>query len=138
MRLVGFNFTKINLEKTSDNLKDLKIRTDINISDIKETKSELLKSSDGLIVVKFEYNINYEKDIALLKFCGNLVISIESKKAKEILNQWKDKKIPEDFRLSIFNVILKKSSLKALQFEEELNLPPHIPLPSFKSAEKEK
>jgi hypothetical protein len=136
MKLVGFNFTKINLEKISDNLKDLKIRTDINISDIKETKSELLKSSDELVVVKFEYNINYEKNIAFLKFCGNLVISIESKKAKEILNQWKEKKIPEEFKLNIFNVILKKSSLKALQFEEELNLPSHIPLPSFRPPEK--
>ena len=136
MRLMGFNFTKMDSEKKSDNLKDLKITTGIDISDIKEAKSDFFKSSEEMIAIKFEYTINYEKDIAFLKFQGSLVISVESKKAKEILKQWKDKKIPEEFRLGIFNIILRKSSLKALQFEEEFNLPPHIALPSFRPAEK--
>ena len=138
MKVVGFNFTKLNLEKKSDNLKDLKISTGIDVLDIKEAKTDLFNSSEGLIVVKFEYIINYETDIALLKFNGNLILSLESKEAKEVLKQWKEKNIPEEFRLGVFNIILRKSSLKALQFEEELNLPPHIPLPSFKSPEKQK
>jgi hypothetical protein len=138
MKLIGFNLTKIDLEKKSDNLKDLKVTTGIDISDLKEVKSDFFGSSEGLIAVKFEYTINYEKNIALLKFHGSLIISVESKQAKEALNQWKDKKLPEGFRLTIFNLILRKASLKALQFEEELNLPPHIPLPSFKPQEKKK
>jgi hypothetical protein len=138
MRVIGFSFTKIDLEKKSDNIKDLKISTGINILEVKEAKSDFFNSSDEIIVIKFEYTIDYEKDIALLKFYGSLIISIEPKKAKEILKQWKDKKFPEEFRLSIFNIILRKSSLKALQFEEEFNLPPHIPLPSFKAEEKKK
>ena len=136
MRLMGFNFTKMDLEKKSDNLKDLKITTGIDISDIKGAKSDFFKSPEEMIVIKFEYTINYEKDVAVLKFHGSLIVSVESKQAKEILKQWKDKKIPEEFRLSLFNIILRKSSLKALQFEEEFNLPPHIPLPSFKPTEK--
>jgi hypothetical protein len=44
MRLVGFNFTKMNLEKKSDNLKDLKISTGIDISNIQEAKSNAFKS----------------------------------------------------------------------------------------------
>jgi hypothetical protein len=103
-----------------------------------EAKSDFLKSSDELIAVKFEYTITYEKDVAVLKFYGAIVVSVESKQAKEILKQWKDKKVPEEFRLNIFNIILRKSSLRALQFEEEFNLPPHIPLPSFKAAEDKK
>ena len=43
-----------------------------------------------------------------------------------------EKKIPEKFKEIIFNSIFRKCNLKALQFEEELNLPPHLPLPSFK------
>lgn len=138
MRLIGFNFTKMNLEKKSDNMKDLKVTTGIDISDVQEAKSDLFKSPEELIAVRFEYNVNYEKDVASLKFNGGLIVSVESKQAKEILKQWKDKKIPEDFKLNIFNIILRKSSLKALQFEEEFNLPPHIPLPSFKPAEDKK
>ncbi|MCX6750849.1 MAG: hypothetical protein NTZ83_05305 [Candidatus Pacearchaeota archaeon] len=138
MKLIGFNLTKMNLEKKSDNLKDLKVTTGIDISDLKEVKSDFFSSSEGLIAVKFEYTINYEKNIALLKFYGSLIVSVESKQAKEALNQWKDKKLPEGFRLAVFNLILRKASLKALQFEEELNLPPHIPLPSFRPQEKKK
>jgi len=138
MKTIGFNFTKINLEKMSDNLKNLKITTDVNILDVKELKSDFIKSSERLIGVRFEYTINYEKDIAFLKFCGNLIASVEAKQANEILNQWKDKKIPGEFRLNVFNVILRKSSLKALQLEEDINLPPHVPLPSFKQTEKKK
>ncbi len=138
MRLIGFNFTKMNLEKKSDNLKDLKVTTGIDISKVQEAKSDFFKSPDELIAVNFEYNINYEKDVATLKFYGSLIVSVGSKQAKEVLKQWKDKKLPEDFRLNVFNIILKKSSLRALQFEEELNLPPHIPLPSFKPAEDKK
>jgi len=138
MKLIGFNFTKINLEKKSDNFKNLKITTGIDILNIKGTKSNPFNSSDELIIVEFEYNINYEENIALLKFSGNMIISTESNQVSEILKQWEDKKIPKDFRLNIFNIIFRKSSLKALQFEEELNLPPHIPLPSFKPTEKKK
>ena len=138
MRLIGFNFTKLDLEKKSDNLKDLKITTGINLLDVKEVKSDLFSNPEALLVVKFEYTINYEKNIAILKFCGNLVISLEPEKSKEVLKQWKNKKLPEDFRLTLFNIILRKSSLKALQFEEEFNLPAHIPLPSFKPREKRK
>jgi hypothetical protein len=136
MKLIGFNFTKINLEKKSDNFKDLRISTGIDLIDIKEVKSDLFNSPEKIIVVAFEYTINYEKEIALLKFNGNLIISIDIKHAQEVLEKWEDKKLPEGFRLSLFNLIIRKASLKALQFEEELNLPPHIPLPSFKKQDK--
>lgn len=132
MRLLGFNFTKINLEKKSNNLKNLKISAGIDISDIQEVKSDLFKSSEEILSINFEYKINYEKEIANLLFSGNLIISIEHSQSKEILKQWKEKKIPEEIRATLFNLILKKVSVKAFQFEEELNLPPHIPLPSFK------
>lgn len=138
MKLIGFHFTKMDLEKKSDDLKDLKINTEINILDVNEAKNSIFSSQDSLIIIKFEYVINYDKDIASLKFYGNLISSMESKKAKEVLKQWEDKKLPSDFRLNIFNVILKKASLKALQFEEEFNLPSHIPLPSFKSQDEER
>lgn len=135
MRLIGLNLTKIDLEKKSDNFKDMKLSTGIDISDIKEVKSEMF-SKEGLLLIKFEYAINYEKDIATLKFNGNLILSLESSKIKEVLEEWKDKKISGAFRLAVLNIILKKVSIKALHFEEELNLPSHIPLPFFKPEKK--
>ncbi len=132
MKLMGFNLIKINLEKKSNKLKDAKISTSIDVSEVKGIKSDLLKPQESLIGIEFEYIINYEKEIALLNFQGNLLVSLDSKQAEEVLHSWKDKKLPEEFRLTIFNIIFRKASLKALKFEEELNLPPHIPFPSFK------
>ena len=138
MRLIGFNFTKINAEKKSNDLKKLNLTVGIDISDIKKAESKIISSSEEILLIGFEYKINYEKDIASLLFNGNMIISVDSSQAKEILTQWKDKKISEEIRTSLFNIILKKASIKAFQFEDELNLPPHIPLPTFKPSEKKK
>lgn len=138
MRLVGFNFSKINAEKISDKLENLKINTGIDIAEIKEVKSNFFKTKEELIGVKFEYKVDYEPGIAKLNFLGNMILSVDSKEAKEVLKEWNDKKIPETFKLTIFNIILKRSSLKALQLEDEFNLPPHVPLPSIKAPETNK
>lgn len=132
---MGFNFSKINAEKISDNLENLKINTGIDIAEIKEVKSNFFKTKEELIGIKFEYKVDYEPGIAKLNFLGNMIVSIDSREAKDVLKQWNDKKMPENFKLTIFNIILKRSSLKALQLEDEFNLPPHVPLPSIKAPE---
>ena len=132
MKLVGFNFKKINIEKLSDKMEGLKISTNIDISEINTIKAGLFKTKEEFVSIGFVYNVDYEPKIAKMVLQGNLLLAVEPKVAKEVLKEWKKKKIPEEFRLAIFNVILKKSSLKALQLEDELNLPLHIPLPSVK------
>ncbi len=136
MKLVSFNFTKIDVEKFSDNLKGLKITTGIDISEVKEVKADIFKLKEELIGISFSYNISYDEKIARLHFKGHMVLAIESGLLKETLKQWKEKKLPEELRLAIFNIILKKVSLKAIQFEEEFNLPLHFPLPSIKNPDK--
>ena len=138
MKLLSFNFIKISIEKFLDNLKDLKINTGVDILDIKPVKSDFFKLKEELIGITFNYNINYDPGIAKLDFKGNLILSLDSKTSKEVLKQWKEQKIPEEFRLTLFNIILRKSSLKAIQFEEEFNLPLHIPLPSIRPPEEKK
>lgn len=131
MKLAGFNFTKINAEKKKDSFKDLKLETKIDIEEIKEIKSNFLKSKDSFLTVKFSYDIDYQPEVANISFKGNILLAVDSKKLKDILKDWKDKKISDEFRLIVFNLILKKSTIKALQLEEELNLPTHFRLPSI-------
>ena len=131
MRLVSFNFTKINVERLVDTNEKIKISTNIDLSDIIKGEVDLINSKEDLIHVKFKYFINYEPNYAKILLEGNLFITLPPKDSKELLKQWKDKKIPEDVRIFLFNVILMKSNIKALQFEDEFNLPPHIPLPRF-------
>lgn len=139
MRIIGFNFTKISIEKLKEpsELKEqLKINTQIDVPELTEVKSHILKTKEEIIGAKFTYGVNYNPDFAKIELEGRILVAVEPKVAKEIFKQWKKKKMPEDFRLFLFNVVLKKSSLKALYLEEELNLPLHMPMPSFKKEQK--
>jgi hypothetical protein len=136
MKLMGFNFTKLNIEKKSSKFEELKIDTSINLDSIEETKQEIVKSKDSFLSIKFNYLINYNPDIAKISLNGNILLAVDEKMCKEILNDWKDKKLKDNFRLSLFNFILRKSNIKALQLEEDLNLPPHFNLPSLKLEDK--
>ena len=52
---------------------------------------------------------------------------------------WKDgsdKKIPEGIRIGLFNFIMSKCNVKALQLEDELGLPFHVPMPRLRPEKK--
>jgi len=137
MRIVGFNFTKISAERQQGAVKGLKINTEINVPEIKELKQDFLKTKEQILEVLFEYKVKYDPDYAVLDFKGRALLAVDPKAAKDILGQWKKKKISEDLKLFLFNIVIKKSSLKALSLEEELNLPTHIPLPTLRKQNKQ-
>ena len=138
MKIIGFNFSSIHAEKSDNSAENLNVKTNIDISEIHSVKSDFFNPKESLIGVKFEYKIDYEPEFAKIYFIGTVLFSMDSKESSEILKQWEDKKIPENFRMSLFNIILKKSNLRSLQLEEELNLPLHIPMPSLKPQSKQK
>ena len=135
MKLMGFNYTKINVEKYGDSFKGLKINSQVDISDIEEVKQEVFKSKDEFLAVKFRYKIEYTPDIALIDLGGNILVSVESKLAKNVIKQWKEKAMPDEFKIPLFNIIFRKAGLKAFQFEEEMNLPTHIQMPTLRKQE---
>ncbi|MEK6917493.1 MAG: hypothetical protein AABW51_00955 [Nanoarchaeota archaeon] len=135
MKLLGFNFTRINAERNSTNFKGVNINTKMDILDISEAKADIFNSKESLLNLKFSFSLNYEPDFAKIFFEGNTLVSVDPKISKEVLSTWKDKNAPEAFNLFILNSILRKSTLKALQLEEELGIPLHIQLPSLKKDE---
>jgi hypothetical protein len=139
MRVLGFNFTKINVERLKDVIassEKLKISTQIDVPELKEVKTDILRTKEEILAAKFVYGVNYDPDFAKIELEGKILLALDPKTAKEVLKQWKKKKMSEDFRIFLFNIILRKSSLKALDLEEELNLPLHMPMPSFKKGGK--
>ena len=132
MRVLGFNFDKISIERFKDKTEKLNIKTNIDISDIRKLDSDILKTKDELVQVKFSYKVVYEPDFANVDLKGTAILSLDNKQAKDLMKDWKKKQMPEQFRTFLFNVIMRKSSLKSLHLEEELNLPLHLPLPTLK------
>ena len=136
MRVLGFNFDKISVEKLKSKPENLKISTNIDISEIKDLKNEVLKTKEDLLQVTFSYSVKYEPGYAVIELKGNILLSLDEKLAKDVLKEWKRKKMPETFRIALFNMILRKSTVKSLELEDELGLPLHMPLPSIRSGSK--
>jgi hypothetical protein len=132
MRLVGFNFNKIDIEKKLDNKENIKINTNIHISNISSIKSNFFNPNNTLLGIKFNYKIDYSPDIASIFFEGNVLLSIEEKEAKDILKEWKNKKLKGNFKEVLFNIIFRKCNIRAFQLEDEFNLPIHLQLPILK------
>ncbi len=132
MRLIGFNFVKVGAEKLNrERIGNVKFNTKIDITSIDSINSDILKTKEELLKIDFVYSVAYEPEFAKVELMGNVILSVEPKIAREVLKGWKDKKTSEDFRIFMFNIILRKSNIKALQLEEDIGLPPHIPLPSL-------
>jgi len=83
--------------------------------------------------VVFSYLVDYNPEFAVVDLRGSILLSMDEKSAKEVLKEWKKKKMPEGFRTTIFNIILRKATIKSLELEDELNLPLHMPLPTIKT-----
>ncbi len=135
MKLAGFSLKKISAEKTNPVSNDLKLSANIDLVEIKKIKSNLFKSKEELVEVSFKYSINYTPDIAKIEIEGTVLLSLDSKQSKEILKSWASKELSEEFKISLFNLIIRKSSVKAFQLEEDLNLPLHMPLQRLKKQE---
>ncbi len=132
MQIIGFNFEKISAEKKNPPKGKLEISSNIDIKKITEEKIDMIKDKSS-IRLDFEFKVEYKPEAADIFFKGFVVVLLEKDRAKNLLRSWKKKEMPEEIRIPLFNFILTKSNLRALQLEEELNLPTHLPMPKLKS-----
>ncbi len=127
MKIIGFNLSKISAEKKEKSPEKLQINQNIDIQDI--GKEKILISQNDILIVKFKFSIDYSENFAKVEFSGAVLIMPEKAELKEILNSWKDKKIQDNVRTPLFNFIMSKCNIKALNLEDELGLPFHMPMP---------
>lgn len=126
IKLGAFKFLKVFAERKEEFKGELKITPNINIKSIDKFKSETSKQESLKIEFKFEIDYNGLGNISLE---GVMYLVVDSKTMKEAISGWKDKKLDSEIQTIILNLIMHKSSLRALELEEELNLPLHIQLP---------
>jgi len=127
MRIIGFSFKKISAERKKPLKGKIDIKTSLEITDIEKDSVEI---AGDILKFHYKYSIKHEPDFSEIVFEGSvLVVPDKPEDIKIVIKEWKKKKISEDLRLLIYNFIISKCNLKALQFEEEFGLPSHIPLP---------
>ena len=127
MRIIGFNLTKIFAERQEEDGKGIRVDQNIDIKDIKEEKIPI--TNNKALKIKFTLTVTYSKDFGKIELEGSIMTLPDEEEFKSIMDSWKDKKIPENMRLGIFNFIMVKCNVKALYLEDEMGMPLHVPMP---------
>lgn len=131
MPVVSFNFDKINIERKKQLEIPLKAKTSIKILDIKDEELILAGGRKDLILrFLFEYFVDYQPDQASILLRGNVLFSGKREDLESIQKEWKKtKKFNPQVSKEVLNHVFMRCNIKALYFEEEVNIPPHIVLP---------
>lgn len=136
MQIIGFTFTKISSEK-KPNFKYSEVVPSPNIQILDISKTEVKISSIEAVQVKFVYTVSYEskekskEEQGNAIFEGNIVLSATSAEIKDLLKDWETKQVSNTFTVPIVNYVIKRTSGLALLLENEIDLPPHIPIPQI-------
>jgi hypothetical protein len=138
MALIGFNFTKINVEKKKAANGKVNITNNLSFTKIKEAKVNFVDKKSA-INLEFEFKCKYEPDLGSIELKGSAIELLEPDKAKEALDLWKkEKKLPPVIAQKVLNSLLSKCYIESLILSNSMNLPPPVPLPKVKVNEKPK
>jgi len=130
---VGFNFERILAEKKSPINKELRIKPNVVIKDVKIEEANLGgDKKQKLLKILFEYQADYQPKIGNIEISGHLLYTGVQKEIEKIVDKWKkDKKMNDDILLQFLNTVLLRCNIKALSLSQEVNLPPQLRLPTI-------
>jgi hypothetical protein len=125
IKLIGSKFSKLEASRNSEFSGKVAMSNDIKILLIDRTKED-----KETLKIKYSYKVNYA-DLGYVLLEGFIFVTSDSKTNKNILKTFEDRQFDSEEQLIITNMIVQKASIRALQLEEEFNLPIHIKLPSI-------
>ncbi len=132
-QVLGFNFTKISIEKNPTYNGEIQAKSNISVSSVEKSNLNLVQQDT--IKINFVFDIDYG-ELGKVNIEGFMIMLLDPNLTKKLIKEWKEnKKLIKEIKISAFNTILKKCSLKSLELEEEIGLPIHMQMPHFKDEE---
>jgi hypothetical protein len=136
MSVIGFALSRILIERKESVQGKVEVKSKLNINNMKKEDIKLVEGKD-VLRFDFEYEIEYAPNLAKIDMRGHLLLMVDPKQTKDLLKAWaKKEQVPEDIKLGVYNTIFHKCNIKALELEEDFNLPPHLQLPFIKAPDK--
>jgi hypothetical protein len=125
MPVIGITLKGINAKKFEEIDGQIKVNSNMNIKDVKEQDLPFLKAKG--LAVDFEFKTRYvdrdEKDRAEIGIEGTVIVMEDD--MDKIVKDWKkDKKLPEDMKFQVIQIVSDKCSKKAIAISDDLQLPP--------------
>ena len=151
MQIIGFGFTRITAFK-SEKFTRTPTNTTIEFTDVKKEEINLLKDNNEGAKLNFRLSIDYtlqeqtdKKDKkeekqdkqGEISFEGYVILSLSKEESKELHKSWKKKQMTPSLQIPLYNFLLRKCSPKAIDLEDEIGLPLHIPIPQLKPKNQE-
>ncbi len=132
MPIVGFNFDKISVEKMNPIRGKVQVKNDMSIKDVEKQELILGRKKEDVLKFTFEFSSKYEPKIGLISIRGHILFMEEPAEVKKIMEGWKNKKnLPQSLMTMLLNTVLVRCNVKTLVLAHEVNLPPHIRLPTI-------
>jgi len=129
---LNLKFNKIDAYRSIDFKGDIKIKQNIKINTLEKFKS--LNAKEETTKITYSFEISYG-DLGYVNIEGLLFISTDLKTQKNLIKNFEDKKINMPENMTLMNIIIEKTSIRAIQLEEEMSLPVHIKIPLLKIKE---
>lgn len=133
MPMIGFNFEKVVAEKVSPIKGGIQVKNDVSIKNVELQELIIGKKKEDVLKFTFEFSSTYNPNIGLIFIKGHILFTEEPNEVKKIIADWKKKKIiPKDLMTFLLNAVLMRCNIKAFVLAQEVNLPPHLRLPTIK------
>jgi len=92
------------------------------------------KQKKDLLLIGFEYMIEYKQMGAKIELKGEVTYSAED--PKKLVNLWdKKNKVEEAMSLTVLNYLIKRCSIESVKIADDLQLPVPVRLPEIRSKE---
>ena len=130
MAIIGFNFTKMHVERKAPIAGKISVKNNVSIKDVEKNDFNFGKVKQTGLKFTFEFTVDYEPKIADILLEGEVIDLQDEKRADAIVKEWKkSKKLEPAIMTTILNTVLSKANVQALIMSKDMNLPPPIPLP---------
>ncbi|MAG45179.1 MAG: hypothetical protein CMH63_00195 [Nanoarchaeota archaeon] len=132
MPIVSFNLDKTLAERTGKLTKGMQARHNITVTSVDKEDIRLgEKNTKPGLKFGFEYIVEYLPKVGKVIVAGTILFLDNEKKIKQTLDDWKkNKKLSPELAAQVLNTAIVKSTIKALHLSQEINLPPHMPIPT--------
>ncbi|MEK6856939.1 MAG: hypothetical protein AABX49_02905 [Nanoarchaeota archaeon] len=139
MPIVGFHLEKTLAERTKKLQKGMKATHNITIASVQNEDIEMGQATKkpGLKFT-FEYSVDYQPKVGQILIEGSVLYLDDEKIVKRVLDDWKkSKKLDPEIAAQVLNTAIVRCTVKALNMAQEVNLPPHMPIPTVTPKGKE-
>lgn len=138
MTVVGFYFSKINVEKKNSPKGNINVNNNVAIKGVEKTDLNLGSVKEDGLKFTFEFVSKYDPGIGEISLIGSVLYMADEKTIKSTLKRWKDeKKVPKEIAGAVLNTALSKCNIEAIMLSRDINLPPPVRFPTIGVASKD-